>query len=372
MSFLKKLVILSAIQLVCIFGYPAAASSDRHPKPANDKSESEIEPIPFRFLIDEISLTSKGNVIVRDSFDRDGRLQPSEINGAPATKGNYYVSFGRIGPSNVKGGALVIDESQTINAYGDFVAMMSLPIDNRGKLTFTATEMFGDLAYSVRLRAPKLRGPERFKIGIGAMESFLGGLASISLQKNSITLQRQGRRAWDEVILDKVDTSKFTSPEWVEITFRADADGNISGAVKIKSEGQVFDFTLRSPNAGDRVAPMQQNNVTANIFIETLPRPRVFALHPQNVTAKTLKDAKGVLPITVYGVGFAGDAQVELFPDDEKAQAAVKASGVRLLYPNSMLGGKVVLPDLEPKSYSVRITSGGETTVRKGVLYVSD
>src|SRR5205085_423308 len=118
----------------------AKRAVDKHAKPAVEKTESAIEPIPFRFDVDEISLTSRDKLIVHDAFDRDGRFQPPEINGAPPNKGGYYVSFGRVEAANVKGGALTIDQTHTVNAYGDFVTMISLPIDNRGKLTFAAAD----------------------------------------------------------------------------------------------------------------------------------------------------------------------------------------------------------------------------------------
>jgi hypothetical protein len=366
---IEKSVALILILAFAAVSSPVEADRDKHSKPAAEKNETAIEPIPFRFEIDEISLMSRDKVIVHDSFDRDGKLQPPEINGTPPNKGGYYVSFGRIEGANVRGGALTIDQTQTINAYGDFVAMVSLPMDNRGKLTFAAVDTFGDLVYTVRVRAPKLKGPERFKIGIGSMESYLGGLASMSLQKDSITIQRQGRRAWDEVILDKLDTSKFPNPEWVEMIFKVDAEGKIAGQARIKNEGQVFEFKL-SPTGGDRIIPEQQANLAANIFIETLPKPRIFAVHPQNITAEKLREAKGVIPITVYGVGFTSDAQIEILPDDGAAQEPVKASGARLVFPNSILNAKVAFKNFEPKDYTVRITTGGETISRKSVLRV--
>lgn len=365
---IEKSVALILFLAFAAVSYPAA-NSDKHAKPTVEKSETAIEPIPFRFEVDEITLVSRDKVIVHDSFDREGKFQPPEINGAPPNKGGYYVSFGRVEGTNVRGGALTIDQTQTVNAYGDFVAMISLPMDSRGKLTFAAADAFGDLVYTVKVRTPKMKGPERFKIGIGAMESYLGGLASMSLQRDSITIQRQGRRAWDEVILDKVDTSKFPNPEWVEMTFRLDAEGKISGLARIKNDGQVLEFKL-SPTGGDRVNPEQQTNLAANIFIETLPKPRIFAVHPQNITAEKLREAKGLIPITVYGVGFTSDAQIEILPDDAAAQEPVKASGARLVFPNSILNAKVALKNFEPKDYTVRITTGGETISRKSVLRV--
>ena len=83
-----------------------------------------------------------------------------------------------------------------------------------------------------------------------------------------------------------------------------------------------------------------------------------------------MRDAKGVIPITIYGVGLTSDAQIEILPDEDSTQEPVKASGARLVYPNSILNAKVAFKDFEPKDYTVRITSGGETISRKSVLRV--
>ena len=347
---------------------PAQPTRGARAAPADETSDTAVEPVPFSFLIDELSLSSRGRLILRDSFDRDGRFQPPEIGGKPAGAGGYFLSLGRINGLNVRGGALKIDQTDTVNAYGTFVAKFILPVDERGLLAFSGAETFGDLVLSARICAPVLRGHERLKIGIGDMAT-MGALASLSLQKDSVSLQRQGRAAWDEVVLDRVDISRLAGLQEVELILKIDAQGQISGLTKIRSGGKEQEFALTPHDPWARISP-DNPNLSANVFVEDLPKPRIFAIYPQSLPVEKLRELKGTLPLRIVGTGFAPDSEVELIPSGDEGGSPIQASDVRLLTANIFLSARITLPEVAAKEYSLRITTGDQTTLRRNVIHV--
>ncbi|MBV8855426.1 MAG: hypothetical protein JOZ02_00560 [Acidobacteria bacterium] len=347
---------------------PAQAPKPRAARPAADAPETAVEPVPFSFYIEELSLSSRGRVILEDSFDSAGRFQPAEVGGKPAGAARYFLSLGRLGGPNVKGGALRVDQSDTINAYGTFVSKFVLPVDERGRLAFSGEELFGDLLLSVRVRAPALRGHERLKIGIGDMAT-MGALASISLQKDSISLQRQGRAAWDEVLLDRVDISRMANLQEVELTLKIDARGQFSGLTKIRGGGKEQEFALRADDPWARISP-DNPNLSANVFVEALPKPRIFALYPQSLPLEKLRQLKGAVPLRIVGTGFAPDTEVEVVPPGGGPAAPIQASEVKLLTANTYLSAKVTLPEAGAGDYSVRVTTGEQSTLRRNIIHV--
>jgi len=335
-----------------------------------DATDTSVEPVPFKFLVDEVTMVAKGRTLVKDSFDREGKFQPAEVGGKAADKCGYYVSLGHISGASVKGGVLTIDQTNAINAYGDFVFKFILPIDDRGTVMFAGNDTFGDLVLSVKLKAPRLNGHERFKVGFGDLSN-LGGLASISLQKGSVSLQRQGRTAWEETLLKVADISELPSPDEIELSITVGAQGQLSGMARVTSGGKDHDYPLLTQDPRARINP-QNANLTANIFIEAIPKPRIFAVHPPHLTAQRLREMKGQLLMKVFGTGFAADSRVELIPVGDDGKHAIEAEETQLVYSNSVLTVKATVPEPWATDYTVRVISGSESTTRKAAVRILD
>jgi hypothetical protein len=337
-------------------------------QPGDEAAETAIEPVPFAFSIEELSLSTRHGVIVQDSFNQDGKFQPPEISGRAAGTAGYFLSLGHINGANVKGGVLRIDQTNTINAYGTFVAKFVLPFDTRGGLSFSGGETFGDLVMSTKIRSPDLHGHERLKIGFGDIAT-MGAVASISLQRDSISLQRQGRAAWDEITLDRADISGLANVQEIELVLKVDAQGRFSGLARIRSDGKEREISLSHSDPVARINP-DNANLTANLFIEDLPKPRVFSVYPESLPVAKLREMAGTIPLRVVGTGFAPDTVVEIVPSGEGKENPVAATDIRLLQSNSYLSARVRLPELGAKDYSLRITTGAQTTFRRNVIHV--
>ena len=335
---------------------------------SGDAPDTSVEPVPFRFMVDEITLVSKGRVLLKDSFDREGRFQPAEVGGKPADKSDYYVSLGHLNGTSVKGGVLTIDQTNTINAYGDFVFKFIVPVDERGAMMFAGADNFGDLVFTVKLRAPRLNGHERFKVGFGDLSN-LGGLASISLQKNSVSLQRQGRTAWEETLLKVVDISEYPRPDQIELSITVGAQGQLSGMAKVTSGGKDHDFPLQAQDPRARINPANAN-LSANIFIESIPKPRIFAVYPPHLTAQRLREMKGELLLKVFGTGFAADSRVELIPAGDDGKNAIEAEETQLVYSNSVLAARVMVQEPWAAAYTVSVISGSEKSARRSAIRI--
>jgi hypothetical protein len=330
-----------------------------------------LEPVPYRFEVEEISLASRGRMLTRDGFDRAGAFRPAEVAGRTAHRVPYFINMGYIDGTYVRDGRLKIDQSCSINPFENFAFDFSLPIDERGRYSFYGKELFGDLQFRAKVIRPRIIGPEKFKIGLVDDYIFLNA-AMVSLEKDKVTLQRQGGEPrtitpFLETTFGEVDLTKFGDLDEVELLFSVDAMARATGVIKIRAGGATEVFHLKADAPWARLNP--QGRYSAHVFVEDLAQPRIFSVFPENVSAEEMRTGAGNLRMKVFGIGFGEDARLELVPEGGGESVWARDEDIKVLMFNMGIETRVVLPT-EPGAYTVRLHTAGTTATRQRGLRV--
>jgi len=339
---------------------PAAPAGEERPAGA-------LEPQEFQFSIDEISLESKGRVIVRDTFDRDGVFHPPAVDGKSAERAPYFVNMGLVDGSRVKGGSLVMDQVGMVNPFENFACDFSIPVDADGRLWFVGKELFGDLVFRAKVKSPRFQGAPKFKIGLVDMKSFFT-VAAVSLGREEVSLQRQGKNPkfpglpFIETLFGKnEEVARLKRIDEAELTLRIGAKGEFSGSVVVVDSGTPHRYDMEATPEWAHLDP--EGHYAIHLFWESFAKPQLFAVHPHYVRSADLRDAGGAVDLRLFGMSLLDDAVVEIVPSG-RAGARAATSDLKVLGFNSGLQMKAVFPKIEPAEYDIRVTTGGQT-VRK-------
>ncbi|MFY9820252.1 MAG: hypothetical protein WAM82_02655 [Thermoanaerobaculia bacterium] len=329
-------------------------------------------PQEFQFSIDEISLESKGRVIVHDTFDRAGVFHPPLVDGKSAERAPYFVNMGLVDGSRVKGGSLVMDQVGMVNPFENFACDFSIPVDADGRLWFTGKELFGDFVLRAKVLSPQFKGAPKFKIGIVDMKTFFT-VAAVSLGREEVSLQRQGKNPkfpdlpFIETLFGKNDVSQLKRIDEAELTLRIGARGELFGTVVVVDSGQSHRFEMEAAPEWSRVDP--EGQYAAHLFWESFPKPKLFAVHPHYIKSDDLRDYGGAVDLRIFGLSLLDDSKVEILPSGGTG-APVVVSDLKVLGFNAGLLMRAVFPKTEPAEYDVRVTSGGEVAWRPHAIRV--
>ena len=361
----------AALLLAAVTASPGGARSQAAP-PGGEPPARGMVPQAFEFAIDEFSLESKGRVIVRDGFDRDGVFHPPAVDGKSAERAPYFVNMGLVDGSRVRGGSLVMDQVGMVNPFENFACDFSIPVDADGRLWFVGKELFGDMVLRAKVRSARFRGAPKFKVGIVDMKTFFT-VAAVSLGREEVSLQRQGENPkfpglpFIETLFGKGDVAHMKGIDEAELTLKVGAKGEVSGSVVVVDAGKPHRFDMEATPEWARVDP--EGHYAAHLFWESFPEPKLFAVHPNFVRSADLRDSGGVLNLKLFGISFFEDSVVEIVPSSG-AGAPVATSDLKILGFNSGLQVKAVFPKTEPAVYDIRVTSGGHTAWRPHALRV--
>lgn len=317
-----------------------------------------LEPVPYQFHVDHVSLQSRGRTVFSDAFDRPGAFAPAPIAGQEGTSHGYFVNMGTIDGSYVHDGALNIDQTCSINPFENFAFDFSLPIDDRGTYSFYGRDLF-DLDVEATLRHPRIVGPEKFKVGLVDDQMFFGA-AMVSFEKDKVTLHRQGGEPRSitpflETTFDELDLKRFKDIEELNLRLSVDRAGRATGIVTVHAGGppEVFRLTADVPWA--RLSPM--GRYSAHVFVEDLAKPRIFAVYPESITVDQLRASGGILQMKVFGIGFGEDASVELARVGGGTPAAARDADILMF--NMGLKTTVHMPSGDAGSYTVTVHTAG-------------
>lgn len=322
-------------------------------------------PVPFTVQISELSLSFKDGLIFRDIFDQAGRFGPTEFRGTRTVAQSYLVSMGSVDGSNVEGGVLTITERSTINPYGPYAAKIILPVDTQGRVTFAGQEAFGDFDLSVSMERPRIPASARFSIGIGDMET-LGIEGAVSVSGDSVLLERSGRTIWDHLVIERQPAPDLPEADEVALRLHVNGQAHFSASALIKTHGGRREVVLDPP---DPRATIRSTGATlsANVFVETPPKPQIFSVFPRDLTKEKLREKSGVFMLKIAGVGFCCDTEVELF--DDRGLVA-RADDVRPLAGNIGVIASIRLPEGAGRGFSLRVKTAGQTVTIPNALRV--
>jgi len=358
------------------------------PRPASPTTEAS----PVQFMIDEITLMSKNRVIARNNFKETGKFRAQLSSAAPAQAVPFIVRFGRLSDADVIGGALRINEKSLANlattatvatlgplnvgdppprnAVATYGALFSVPMDARGNAAFAATEMLADMTLTLKFHTPRMAGNEKLTLGLTDVEAFRPAV-TLSVRKDLIRLDRiQGGRAkgfpWTEVPVGRAAVRGVRDIRSGQITLRI-TGGQLTGSVILAGgDGRQQIFKLGGGTAG-RLD--MRREYAASIFVEALPMPGIEQVNVAKLTLKELRRMRKAAPVQVNGVGFGPDAQLEVYPDGQEARK-VRISRLTVAPGNTRIEAMALLADAPAKSYTIKITSGGQTTTSPGAIRV--
>jgi hypothetical protein len=405
-----------ALAVACVHKSDAMRQSS---EPSAAPPPTATQPSPFAFEIEELTLKFGERVIVHDRFQRPGVLEPLEIEGRRLTASagpRYAVELGTLPPGNVRDGALRVDEKSTTNVWlgpkgtfghrlhhhDVFITLVTIPISTAGESTFLAGDAL-PLEFSVRLRKPRFAGFEKLKIGLLDIEAFKnvaavgigrlpmaradGGQYDVAhgaptqsaaaarlnildiVARPAVTLNRvEEPDVLGEIVLAHADLPS-TEADSVEMSLRADAEGRLTAFARFAEDGHSkemrFEPTTRLP--GRQLSRLSRNTkLSATLYVETLPRPAVFKVEPNRLSSGERRSA-GTVRFRIEGMGFGADTRVEIVPENA-AGGALVADGLELQRKAGGPEGTVLFADValrtaHPDTYSLRLTSGGQTTV---------
>jgi hypothetical protein len=345
-----------------IAGAAWVTAEDRQPSGA--ASPGGLIPREFEFVIDDLTVTSKGQVVVEDGFDRAGVLHPAKIRGKSAARAAYVISRGRIDGSRVRGGRLVMDQGGMVNTFESFWADLVVPIDEGGRTWFLGKELFGDLEVSCKVIAPRIVGPSRFTIGLVDLNNWFT-MGAVSVGPEEVRLQRQGHPRFPYLPFihsrfDRVDLLAYKNLEAVEMTVRIGAQGQLTGSTRIHDSGKAQSFDMSAKPDWAKLDPEGQYAV--QLSWETWPKPRLWAFHPQYLKRDELNETGGFVELMVFGIGIFENSEVEIFRLDGDAKRPAEVREVKGLLMRHGITVKAILPHPYTGDYTVRVTTGGETT----------
>ena len=323
-----------------------------------------LVPREFEYVVDDLTVVSKGQVIVTDGFDQNGVLSPPKVRGKSTERAPYLISRGEIDGSRVRDGHLVMDQTGMVNTFETFVADLVVPIDETGRTWFLGKELFGDLEVSCTVIAPRVVGPSRFSIGLVDLSNWFT-MGAVSVGPEEVRLQRQGHPRFPYLPFiysrfDRVDLLPYKNLEAVEMTVKIGAQGQLTGSAKVHDSGKVQSFEMTAQPDWSKLDP--EGHYSVQLMWETWPKPRLWAFHPQYIQSDELKERGGFLELAVFGIGIFEDSEVEIFRMDgnEKRQAEVRE--VKGLLTRHGITLKAILPYAYTGDYTVRVTTAGETT----------
>ncbi len=336
--------------------------------PSATLPRAPLQPVPYRFMVEEIELTARGRHLMRDGFDRAGVFRPAQVGGREAADVGYFVNMGSLDGSAVRNGRLHIEQSCSINPFENFACDFSLPVDDHGRRSFVGSEYFGDLELHARLAQPRIGGPEKFKLGLVDDQLFFGA-ATVSYEKDKVTLERQGGEPrtvtpFLETTFDEVDLKPFGAIDELDLRLRVDVAGRATATATVRAGGAVEVFRLTTDTPWARLNP--RGRYSAHVFIEDLAQPRIFSVYPETITAEQLKMTRGAVPMKVFGIGFGEDSNLEIVPAGGGEAAWAREADILMF--NMGLKTKIVLPSLDPGAYTVRVHSSGmSASVERGL-----
>jgi len=369
---LQRLAVLAVCGGVIVCGVGGVAEERRQAPAAAPRTG--LIPRDFEFVVDDLKVTSKGQILLEDGFDRNGVLYPAKVRGKSTQGTPYLVSRGLIDGSRVRGGHLVMDQTGMVNTFETFSSDFVVPIDESGRTWFVGKELFGDLEISCKVLAPRIDGPSRFSIGLVDLSDWFT-LGAVSVGPEEVRLQRQGHPKFPYLPFihsrfDRVDLLPYKNLEAVEMTLKVGAQGQLTGNAKIHDSGKVQSFDMVAKPDWAKLDPEGQYAV--QLLWETWPKPRLWAFHPQYLKTEDLKATGGFAELMVFGIGIFDNSQVEIFRMDggEKRQADVRE--VKGLLTRHGVALKVILPYPYTGDYTVRVTTGSDTVERQNAFRVAD
>jgi len=362
----------SAVLLLALTAALSGARSPAARAAGETRPSVGLVPQPFETAIDELSLESKGRVILRDTFDRDGVFHPPLVDGKSAERAPYFPNMAKIDGSRVKGGSLVMDEVGMVNPFENYACDFSLPIDADGRLWFTGKELFGDLVLRAKVLSPHFKSAPKFKLGVINMKTFFT-VAALSLGSDEIALMRQGDNPkfpglpFIETMFGKSDVSQLKRIDQADLTLKIGAKGEISGSIVIMDSGQPHRYDMEATPEWAHLDPEGQYAI--HLFWESFPYPKLFGVFPHYIKSADLQAAGGSLDLRLFGASLFDNSLVEITPAG-RTGAPVKTSDLKVIGFSSGLQMKAVFPKTEPAVYDIRVTSGGETVLKPQALRV--
>jgi hypothetical protein len=333
------------------------------PPPCQAATRVPLEPVAYRFDVDEIGVRSRGRVLLKDDFERPGTFRPS-------AQHPYFQNMGLLDGSDVRDGVLRMEESCSVNPFENFACDFSVPLDERGIYSFIGGEYFGDFELSAKLSRPRIRGPEKFKLGLVDDHVFFSA-ATVSFEKHRVTLERQGGEPrtvtpFLETTFDEVDLTRFGDLDELELRLIIDASGKPSGTATVRAGTAIEVVRLTASAPWARLNPRGRYSV--HVFTEDLAKPRIFSFYPETVSLDQIRSNGGVLDTKIFGIGFGKDSVVELLPTG--GGDPIRVNGADILMFNMGLRTTIALPNAKAGAYTVRVHSSGSTALLEQGLRV--
>lgn len=366
------------------------------------------EPVPFRYVIQNVTLHARGQVVINDTFQTRTAFGPPALLSRAAPGVAYKVNLGRIGVPEIRAGSLTITEANTAPIWNGYIAMLTLPAGPNGQYTFTEKDL--PLTLSATVLNPK-PGPADHLI-IGFMDNatlhavaaaslgrvwgpfppgFPGGGGGGGGKENwkeidvinpdpgavAVSLMRQEQpQVPGDIILNRQTIA--TAAPAVEMSVSVNAGGAMALSARVAEAGRALaaarTLSLQPRelqpaafyNSRMKVDFAQTKGLSAVVFAKVMPKARILMVDPQVVSKA---NASAPLQLMIHGVGFGMDSKVELIPAAGGGQAA-KITGVQVGRDNMALRGQVTFPTGGASAYSVRVTTGGQVVSSSSVLRI--
>jgi hypothetical protein len=347
-----------------------------------------IELAPFKFVLTKIAVTSKGKLLLEDTFARPEREEVA----SQALPFRYLVNIGRVDDAAFKTepGGLILDQANTEPTYNSFVTMVTVPFGGKHSI---AAEQLNNSEISVTLKEPRITGNEKFRLGIIDNKS-LHGIAVIGIGGTfgphfppgggggggKLFLERE---EWPEVqgeiTLDSADLGDFTTIGQIDLTLRVGELGRYSGVGNVRrADGTEKSFTL-TPNENKepreffaKRSRIDQSltDVSVILYVEALPKPQIFVVSPSEIDMTTLTESSGSVSFRVHGTGFGVDTKVEVYAGRDPSVTPLKVVAMKQVRDGLLeVTAELAKTNLTRKqTFTVRVTSGGQSVSREAAL----
>jgi hypothetical protein len=290
-------------------------------------------------------------------------------------------------------GGLTLDDRSTFSAWNLHAFLLAMPVGPSNEIDLPGKDLF-PLELSVRLKSFHLVGPERLYVGLMDPLTF-HNVASVSIGLQgfdrvpttshtgdkilsqlaigpavSLVRAEEPQYSGDIVLASKI-MPELANADIVELKLRVNANGEYAAVGTISSGTKVFPFAL-NPNQlspDSFVASRSKLDPTARfvpvIYAQTLPSIAVFSISRAGGSSSVMSDPQ-TIPLVIHGQGFGLDSTLELIPEGDGMPAI--ATELSIGRDCLTLKAKVKLPVKPAKSYTVRVTSGGNTVTLPGAL----
>jgi hypothetical protein len=362
------------------------------------------EPVPFRYVIQNITLRSRGRVVIEETFKARKTFAPATVLGEAAAGMNYKVNLGKISASDIKSGSLVITQANAIPFWNGYIAMITLPAGPNGDYTFTEKDLPLELAVTVANPKPgvadhliagfmdpanlhavaaaslgRVWGP--FPPGLSGVGGVGGGSKDnwkdieqeVSNPGISLIRQEQPQVPGDIILNRQIIQNLDTAPS-VQMSVTVNAGGDMALSAHVGAAGptalgslsivpqEIQPVAFYGPRM--KVNFAQSPRVSAVIFAKTMPKAKIFMVEPQTISKGKAGEAQ---PMMIHGMGFGMDTKLEIVPASGSG-APARISGLRVGRDNMALQAQVSFPPSPADSYTVRVATGGQVASSAAAL----